>query len=106
MEKLQNIYSVENWSELFGKYEQLTSTKLCLSCWGDKVKVFNYFRIKEMAKKETKKETNICSFKPQFEDCQIQIKDVNFTITKENLTAEIVEKYFKNEPSLMALINE
>ena len=100
------IYEIENWSELFGKYEQLTSIKLCHTCWGDKVKVFNYFRKKEMAKKDVKKDENIYSFKPEFEDCQVQIKDVNFTITKENLTAEIVEKYFKNEPSLMALINE
>jgi hypothetical protein len=100
------IYEVENWSELFIKYEQLTTIKLCSTCWADKVKVFNYFRKKEMAKKELKKEENIYSFKPEFEDCQVQIKDVNFTITKENLTAEIVEKYFKNEPSLMALINE
>ena len=100
------IYDVNNWSELFNKYEQLTLIKLCQSCWSDKVKVFNYFRIKEMAKKDVKKDANIYSFKPEFEDCQVQIKDVNFTITKENLTAEIVEKYFKNEPSLMALINE
>lgn len=96
------IYEVENWSELFIKYEQLTSIKLCQTCWGDKVKVFNYF--KTMAKKKIEPIENKYKFKEQFADSRVLISGVGFEINSENLTDEIVEKYFKNEVSLFALI--
>lgn len=98
------IYEIKNWSELFGKYERLTSNKLCPSCWGDKIKVYNYFKEKEMAKKTENSPGENYKFKKQFEGCEVAIKDLGFIISKENLTNEIVEKYFKNDPSLMALI--
>ncbi len=97
-----SIYEVKNWSELFIKYEQLTSIKLCQTCWGDKVKVFNYF--KTMAKKKIEPSDNKYKFKPQFEGSQVLISGIGFAINSGNLTDEIVEKYFKNEVSLFALI--
>jgi hypothetical protein len=98
------IYEIENWSELFNRYEQLNSIKLCQTCWGDKIKVFNFF--KTMAKKNLNSPENSATFKAEFEGCEVRIKGVDFVITKDNLTSEIVEKYFKDEPSLMALLNE
>ena len=97
-----SIYEVNNWSELFVKYEQLTSIKLCSTCWSDKVKVFNYF--KTMAKKKIEPSENKYKFKPQFEGSQVLISGIGFAINSENLTDEIVEKYFINEVSLFALI--
>lgn len=101
---MHSIYEIKNWSELFRKYEQLTSLKVCSSCWTDKVKVYNYFRNLEMAKKVEKENGTTWQFKPEFEGCQVIIKSLGYQITKENLTTEIVEKYFKNEPALLALI--
>lgn len=98
------IYEIQNWSELFKKYEQLTSIKVCASCWSDKVKVYNFFKEKEMAKKTENTEGTNYKFKKQFEGCEVAIKSVGFIISKENLTNEIVKKYFINEPSLMALV--
>jgi hypothetical protein len=96
------IYEIDNWIELFDKYEQLNSIKLCSTCWGDKVKVFNYF--KTMAKKKTELTENKYKFKPQFADSKVLISGVGFEINADNLTDEIVEKYFINELSLFALI--
>jgi hypothetical protein len=96
------IYEIENWNELFAKYEQLNSIKLCQTCWGDKVKVFNYF--KNMAKKKEETSSNKYKFKSQFEGSQVLINGLGFAITSENLTDEIVEKYFINEVSLFDLI--
>lgn len=98
------IYEVNNWGELFGKYEQLTSNKICPTCWSDKVKVYNFFKEKEMAKKTENTTGENYKFKKQFECYEVSIKGLGFVISKENLTNEIVEKHFKNEPSLMALI--
>lgn len=98
-----SIYKVENWSELFVKYERFTSIKLCSTCWSDKVKVYNYFN--NMAKKKTENiSTNKYKFKPQFEGSQVLISGVGVEINSENLTDEIVEKYFINNVSLFALI--
>ena len=97
-----SIYQIENWSELFNRYEQLNSTKLCQTCWGDKVKVFNYF--KTMAKNKTEQTENKYKFKKQFADSKVLISGIGFEINAENLTDEIVEKYFINEVSLFALI--
>lgn len=98
-----NIYEIENWIELFDNYEQLNSIKLCHTCWSDKVKVFNYFRI--MAKKtEIAENTGEQSyqFKAGFEGTEIFIKGFPESITQANLNKNI--ELIKSNKDLMELI--
>jgi hypothetical protein len=89
---MQSIYEIEP-SVLFDFYEQHTGLKLCATCWTDRVKAYNYYR--KMADKKTKKDTKgLYTFKEGFEDTQVYIKGLGENVNAENLTNEIVEKYF------------
>jgi hypothetical protein len=97
-----NIYEINNWIELFDNYEQLNSIKLCSNCWGDKVKVFNYFR---NMKKETKSENTgeqTYQFIAGFEGTEIFIKGFPETISQANLNENI--ELIKLHEDLMKLI--
>lgn len=83
-----SIYEVNNWSELFEKYEQLTLNKICQTCWGDKVKVFNYFN--KMAKTQKPIEgENQYKFKQGFEATEIHLKGKFEVINQINLNENI-----------------
>ena len=87
---------------MFDKYEQLNSIKLCHSCWNDKVKVFNYFRI---MKKETKSEVTgekTYKFIKGFEGTEIYLKGSFEPINNLNLNENI--ELVKSNKDLMELI--
>lgn len=90
---------------LFDFYQNKTGLKLCHTCWTDRVKAYNFYRKNIMAKKENTEKTGTYFFKEEFAETQIFIKGFGELITAENLTNEIVEKYFVGN-DLMNLVEQ
>jgi hypothetical protein len=96
-----SIYQINNWSELFAEYEQLTLNKPCQTCWSDKVKVFNYFN--KMAKKtEPNEGEKTYKFKAGFEDTEIHLAGRMSPIKSEDLNENI--SLILDIPTLMELV--